>query len=84
MPRYVDLLLELHEQRFFKLLIVILQVLIVLKEGTAIAAIQAVLVVRGVIGELVTQTLGQIDVGFRGGKLVSIFVVDLFLGLNLD
>jgi hypothetical protein len=83
-PRYVYLFLELHEQGLFKLLIVILQVAVVFKEGTAIAAIQAVLVVRGVIRELVAKTLGQIDVGFRGGKLVSIFVVDLFLCLHLD
>lgn len=83
-PRYVDLLLELHEQGLFKLLIVILEVSVVLKEGTAIAAIQAILVVRGVIRELVAQTLGQIDVGFGGGKLVSIFVVDLFLCLHLN
>jgi hypothetical protein len=83
-PRYVDLLLELHEQGLFKLLIVILEVSVVLKEGTAIAAIQAILVVRGVIRELVAQTLSQIDVGFRGGKLVSIFVVNLFLCLHLD
>jgi hypothetical protein len=83
-PRYVNLLLELHKQGLFKLLIVILQVAVVLKEGTAIPAIQSVLVVRGVIRELVTKTLGQIDVGFRGGKLVSIFVVDLFLCLHLD
>jgi hypothetical protein len=48
-PRYVDFLLKLHEQGLFELLIVILEVSVVLKEGTAIAAIQAVLVVRGVI-----------------------------------
>ena len=44
-PRYVDLLLKLHEQDLFKLLIVIIEVSVVLKEGTAIAAIQTVLVV---------------------------------------
>lgn len=44
-PRYVDLLLELHKQGLFKLLIVILEVSVVLKEGTAIAPIQTVLVV---------------------------------------
>ena len=61
-PGNVDLLLELYEERLLKLLVIILEVPIVLKEGTPVPVLHVAIVGCLLIRELIAESLRQIDV----------------------
>ena len=62
--RYVNLLLKLNQECFFKLLMIIFEVSIVFKEGTAVAILIISIVGGLLVRKFIAQTFREIDIGF--------------------